>query len=253
MVIVQVPAIRDLRAISCCILLLILSFLTSCSGGDFEEETAGYEPTQVSLPSATQPVASLTQPAATPDPAVYAAEALAELEQGRILYNPPSEMQLGETERVEVRIGLNSEISLDEGLKGSGDPVTEQIPVAAFMAVRLAGTAFEITPLSSEEQLVANDTFTQWAWDIMPTEAGHRNLTLIVTARVKIPGFADEARDLPIIERDILVKVSPLQSATNFIKENPEWIAPPVLAVLAAILGWAWRQRSKLLRHSSDD
>lgn len=197
-------------------------------------------------PAESTSEAVLPEPTALPtaDPAEIASAALAELEQGQILYNPPAEMQRGARERVEVRISLNPEEVLSEDLQGSGEPVQEAIPVARFMTVRLTGPGFEITPLSSPEQVVARDAYTQWAWDIVPLESGEQRLSLTVTARVKIPGFGDEARDIEIIEREILVQVTPVQATLDFLGGNLEWIGPAVLAALAALGGWAWRRRS---------
>lgn len=229
------------------VLAILLSvLLAACGAAPIDEEAApgGIEPEPEQV-QATSIAAVQATPTALPtaDPAAIASAALAELEQGQILYNPPTEMQRGERERVEVRVSLDPGEDLTENLQGSGEPVQEQIPVARFMAVRLTGTAFEIIPLSSEEQVVARDAFTQWSWDVIPEEGGEQRLSLIVTARVKMPGFEDEARDLEIIEREILVNVTTTQAVMDFLTGNLEWIGPAVLAALAAAGSWAWNRR----------
>ncbi|MFZ1241761.1 MAG: hypothetical protein WAV66_20730, partial [Anaerolineae bacterium] len=109
-------------------------------------------------PAQSTPTPAAIQPA-TPqppqDPAAMVQAEFSRLAAGRILYNPPEEMTEGERERVEVRITQNMTASLTEGLKGSGAPRIEQIPVASFMKVRLTSDSFDITPVSSEEQIVA--------------------------------------------------------------------------------------------------
>lgn len=224
--------------------LLLAGLLSSC--GAAEEGLEPFPEPGEPAPAESTEVAVLPEPTALPtaDPAEIASAALAELEQGQILYNPPAEMQLGERERVEVRISLDAAQDLAQDLQGSGEPVQESIPVARFMTVRLTGPAFEIIPLSSPEQVVADDAYTQWSWDITPLEGGEQRLSLTVTARVKIPGFGDEARDIDIIEREILVQVTAVQAALDFVNNNLEWIGPAALAALAAAGGWAWRRRS---------
>lgn len=229
-------------------LLVCLLLAAQLSGCGAAPEEAGEPFPEPGDPAQAQPteIAAQPEPTALPtaDPAEIASAALAELEQGQILYNPPEEMQRGERERVEVRISLDAAQDLAQDLQGRGEPVQEEIPVARFMTVRLTGAAFEIVPLSSPEQVVARDAYTQWSWDVTPLESGEQRLSLTVTARVKIPGFGDEARDIDIIEREILVRVTPAQAALDFVGDNLEWLGPAVLAALAALGGWAWRRRS---------
>lgn len=231
------PFITRLLILTCLVVMLV-----ACSAAPDDSYAPG-EPEPTEAPGLIPGATATAQPAL--DPAEVARSALAELAQGRILYNPPTEMQFGQPERVEVRISLDPAADLGSGLQGSGEPVEEQIPVSAFMTVRLTGAAFEITPLSSAEQIIAQDTYTQWAWDVVPIKSGEQRLTLIVTARVKLPGFGEEARDLPIIEREITVKVTPVQAALNFFNQNLAWIGPTMLAGLGTALGWAWRQRRR--------
>jgi hypothetical protein len=167
----------------------------------------------------------------------------ARLSSGRILYNPPQEMTVEEKERVEVRITINPTSPLDKGLQGAGAPQVEPIQVANFMKVHLIGDAFDITPLSSEEQLVLGDEFTEWAWDVVPKRGGDHSLTIRVTARVKLQGYPDEQKDLDIIERQIRVQVTPLYSASSFFQDNKDWLLPSVaIPLLIAVGGWGWRR-----------
>ncbi len=188
------------------------------------------------------PAATVQTPVA-PDPAKAVESEFARLEKGRIMYNPPTEMTEGQRERIEVRIAQSDAVTLTEGLRGSGAPQIEAIAVASFMKVRLLGEGFTITPLSSEEQVVAGADFTQWTWDVTPTQAGDLSLTLVVTARVKLAGFSDEQKDLGIIERNIKVKVDPAYSLQAFFDANRDWIFPAVFIPVAAAGGGAlWRR-----------
>ena len=195
------------------------------------------------------PEAGPTEPSPpTPSsPGVVVQKELERLAAGRIAYNPPTEMTVDKTERVEVRISMDMAAPLTTGLKGPGTPTVESIPVSCFMKVRLVGEAFSIVEFSSEEQVVPTQGFTEWAWDVTPKQAGDRTLSLIVTARVKAPE-AEGEKDLPIIERQIHVKVNPGSMVSAFFRNNRVWIFPAVLVPLAAALGrwlWEWQKRRK--------
>jgi hypothetical protein len=70
-------------------------------------------------------------------------------------------------------------------------------------------------------------------------------LSLIVTALVKAPD-AEGEKDLPIIERQIHVKVNPGYSLYAFLRENRAWIYPSVLVPVVAALGrWFWQRRQR--------
>lgn len=209
------------------------------------ESAATPEPTSEPAPLPT-PVA--TAPPETPapagsDPAALVQAEFARLAAGHVLYNPPDEMQVGRRERVEVRITQGrAETLAAETLQGRGAAVVESIPVNTFMKVRLTGDAFTITPLSSEEQFVVADSFTEWAWDLVPLQAGDQNLTLLITARVLLPGYPAEQRDLRIIERHIDVDVKPFGPAVlDFVRGHTEVLISAVLIPLAIALGrWVW-------------
>jgi hypothetical protein len=168
---------------------------------------------------------------------------LERLSEGLIAYNPPTEMTVDKTERVEVRISMDMAASMTTGLKGRGTPVVEPIHASCFMKVRLVGEAFDIVAFSSEEQIVPAQGYTEWAWDVTPTESGTRTLSLIVTALVKAPG-AEGKKDLPIIERQIDVNVNPGFMVSSFFVNNRAWIFTAVLLPLGAALGrWLWKRQ----------
>lgn len=164
---------------------------------------------------------------------------LARLPVGRILFNPPADMKMGRTERVEVRVAQDQATDLTEGLRGRGAPEIEPIKVSTFMKARLTGDSFEITPLNEAEQLVAGDTFTEWAWDVTPLRGGDQKLNLIVTVRLQLPSVGEETRDYPVIDRAIHVQVDPVFSAKRFVGANWQWL----ISVLAIpIAGWAIKE-----------
>ena len=175
-----------------------------------------------------------------PDYDALIADELRRRTEGSILFNPPAETVVGRRERVEVRIAraplseLTAELS--RGLTGSGTPKVEDVLVATFMAVRLGGDDFTITPLSSEQQIVPDDGFTQWSWDVKARKSGTRSLHLAVSMRIKLPEGREEYFDYPVKDKLILVKVDPVYMLTDVILSNGPWL----LAGLAALAAGAW-------------
>ena len=166
-------------------------------------------------------------------------EELARLPVGRILFNPPADMKVGRTERIEVRIAQDEATNLTEGLKGRGAPDIEPIKVSTFMKARLVGDSFAITPINEAEQLVAGDTFTEWAWDVTPLRGGDQKLNLIVTVRLQLPSVGEETRDYPVIDRSVHVQVDPVFAARRFVDDNWQWL----ISVLAIpIAGWVIKE-----------
>lgn len=159
------------------------------------------------------------EPADTPAPQTVAQRIEAELERlapGRMLFNPPETMTVGQTERVEVRItrellGLDPPATdpLTENLQGSGSPEIEPVQVGTFMRARLLGENFSITPLNNTEQVVGRTGFTEWAWEVMPRRAGEQTLHLAVTVQLRAEGGVEAVRDFPVREKVVTVAVNP--------------------------------------------
>lgn len=160
--------------------------------------------------------------------ALLAAE-FRKLREGRILFNPSDEMKQGEKERVEVRITKYLTVDLQEGLKGSGRPITEAIKVGSFMEAILKGDAFKITRLSSDQQVLPPGDFAQWAWDVVPLESGSHSLQLLISVRLKSPEFGEETYSHPVLEREIKVEVSPYYVVATFLASYWHWIVATLL------------------------
>lgn len=171
-----------------------------------------------------------------PDLSGIIEDELKKLAPGKILFNPPQEMQVGVRDRIEVRIAKTITEDLSLELKGRGVPQIEEIRVGTFMKVRLMGNNFDIKPLSHKEQLVAGEGFTQWDWDVVPLKSGMQSLLLVVTVRIKIPNYDEERKDYPVFERQIKVKVNLIYSISSFVYSYWQWIAGTITST--GIIGW---------------
>lgn len=159
---------------------------------------------------------------------------LDELTEGQILFNPPKEMTVGTKEKIEARISKKLVTNISEGLKGRGEPELVSIKVGSFMTTRLRGNNFQIDALSSEGQVVPDEDFAQWEWDVTPLKRGAQTLQLLVIIRIKLAATDEEPLDLPVLEREIKVRVAPWYSTHTFFTKNWRWI---IAAILIPVLG----------------
>jgi tetratricopeptide (TPR) repeat protein len=165
-------------------------------------------------------------------------KAFAELVQpGRLLFNPPDRMQLGDTERVEVRLTrtLTLDAELLKDLRGHGEPQLEEIPASPLMAVTLKGDGFRITPYGDEEQSVTPDEITTWEFDIRALKRGQQRLVISVSLRIPVPGQPLERKSIPVREAIIDVQVGAPAFIVYFVSANWQWFVGTVIA-LAAVL-----------------
>jgi ParB-like chromosome segregation protein Spo0J len=181
-------------------------------------------------------------PAPLPPPVVYddlVRSAFAELVRpGRLLFNPPGRMQLGHTERVEVRLArtLKLDKELLERLRGQGEPQLEEILTAPLMAVTLEGDGFKIKAYSDEEQSVTQDEITTWEFDIRALQRGQQRLVLCVSLRIPVPGQPSEHKSIPVREAVIDVQVRAPALVGHFVSDNWQWFIGTAIAIAAVVV-----------------
>jgi len=90
------------------------------------------------------------------------------------------------------------------------------------MRARLYGHGFEIGSKSDEVQVVPDNGFAEWVYDVTPLEAGTKSITLQISLRYKLPG-SDEITNLPVMTRQISVQVNPWWTAKRFMTDNWQW------------------------------
>ncbi len=190
-----------------------------------------------SIPTTSTPLPS-PAPTHTPDPVDDAlARAIRGLTTGAIAFEYPETMKLDETKTVKVRISETRSKELTEGLSENGGHVqVEDIKIAPEMVTTLKGSAFEITPITSEEQIIAPDQPTSWAWSIHPTDWGHQSLYLAVCVRFELPK-REERRCASVYQKDIAVQVNPMYAATHFVKNNATWTLGVIGSGFSALAG----------------
>jgi hypothetical protein len=157
---------------------------------------------------------------------------------GRLMFNPPTEMRQGQTQRLEV--GVSGSRQLDEelrrDLRGRGIVHYEDISTSPFMTVLLRGDGFSVTPLSPAEQLVA--PVARWEYDVTPNRSGNRKLQLCVSLRIAMPTMPPEQVAVPVFERQIHVHVDPVYATRYFTTQHWQWLVGTFVGLAGGITAW---------------
>lgn len=201
-----------------------------------------------SPPPATTPQPSPSQlPAEAPANSFDKVEEIAEQEikPGRILYNPPEQMRVGEAERIEVRITRQLSDEIFKDLQGKGRPRVEESPITAEMKVELIGKAdaFDIRSMSSPIQSVFG-SHTEWYWDVTPLSSGVHRLTIKATFIYQGQTF----RDLEPFERDVTVAVNPVYSTGRWLGNNWDKVLGALGITAAGVFAFLYQKLRRRLK-----
>lgn len=171
-------------------------------------------------------------------------QAWEELPFGKIAFDPPPEMKVGNAQMIEVRISDNPESDSEfvEGIIGKGNPEVKKIKISHIMKVTLYGSKedFQITPMTSAEQAVGTPPYTQWLWEVTPLASGERKLLLTISARINLPGYP--SKDYTVESKVIKVRVNPIYTVRKTLQEDGEWVAAILTIIILPIVGLAWRR-----------
>ncbi|MCU1324554.1 MAG: hypothetical protein JWM43_4203 [Acidobacteriaceae bacterium] len=201
-----------------------------------EKHLPGRENPATDQPTTDHPATDNPVPAPPPTDDQLLESALGKLKKGNLAYSTPQKMTTGKTAHVVARIAndtVSVEVLKSDLPSGQNEKIeTAATPISTRMKMTLKGADFDITPLSSEEQIVAGNTATQWEWDIVPKHSG--KLRLHLAAVVELNGLA---KDFTTVDREIPVDVDPVDAVTKFISTNWQWL----IATLTALGGATWK------------
>lgn len=156
---------------------------------------------------------------------------LADVRPGKYLFNPPSNMRLGETDDIEFRLAERASEALLVELKGRGKPIIGDIQIGTYMTAKLIGDPqdFTITAFSTERQFVAETA--SWRWKVTPLRSGKHTLRLLATIRIKIPN-SEEERDYLVKDEEIEIPIDRFYELKRFLLTNGSWVWPLIVTLL---------------------
>jgi hypothetical protein len=138
---------------------------------------------------------------------------------GKVLYHIPELMQIQEWTRCIVRLAWD-ELLLTENLKTPEEgKVIDDIRLGEVMQVCLEegryDATFEIKSLSSKEQIILLDDYTEWLFDVKALKEGSFTLVLRVTLLQIVEGFGERKKDI-VLERNVTTKTLAPESLPVF-------------------------------------
>ena len=159
-----------------------------------------------------------------------------------IAYNDPSEMEVGKTITIELRLNPSiSEPELAREVEESGEVVMGIVEITPQMKAELLPAdeeAFIIRPIhDGPVQLISTIETTRWAWYVTAKKGGPQQLTLVLYRLIRYQE-SDSWREVESYKSDIDVHVTLLGRLQSL---GWGWIAA-VLLVLVGI-GAAWRRQ----------
>ncbi len=188
----------------------------------------------------TSGTTSTTTTTTEPDLFEKIKEEFANLSPGTVAFNAPDHMKVSNVETVTVRIAPKGEgAGITGGLSG-GTSTASQEHITPNMAAKLDGIGFDIAALTPETQLVAGGGFTEWRWNVTPTEAGDHNLNVSIIAKLD-----PYERVVGTETHSIHVDGDPMASFKDFFDKNWQWLGSAIVIPLIALL---WRSREKRKR-----
>ena len=154
---------------------------------------------------------------------------------GKILFDTPNQMKVGISERVSIRITKKLTYDFFEDLIHAQEVEVESIRVSQSMAASLRGDDFRIEALGNEEQIIEDNDFTQWDWKVVPLKSGNRKLWASITIQVKLEN-EQALKTLPVLEKEISVKINPVYSTTTFVVQYWQWLIASAIIPIAGLL-----------------
>jgi hypothetical protein len=110
------------------------------------------------------------------------------------------------------------------------------VDAAPLMGVELRGSSFSIGALSPVEQLVV--PMARWEFDVTPVKSGSQTLTLCVTIRIDSPYVGGGRIAVPVLERDINIKVDMVYGTKRFVANNWQWLVGTAIGLGGGIAAW---------------
>jgi hypothetical protein len=165
--------------------------------------------------------------------------AVSDLKTGTLAYHFPEKMKTGETAPVLATIatGRVTEEQLMEVFSAADRPgvQTAKTPVTPKMKMTLTSADFEITPQSSDEQIVVGTTPTEWRWTILPKHSG--KLQLHLAAIIELENLK---QDFKTVDREVDVRVDAVNAVESFVGNNWQWLISGTGGL--AIVGGLWNR-----------
>lgn len=165
-----------------------------------------------------------------------------QLHRAAIAFDVPSNIKMGDRVTAQLLINLTKEVeNLVDDLKTKQAKINEKVEVSHIVLATLTGPDFTITPITPLKQGIFDNKNTEWLWYLEPKEPGNHEISLDITAIVKVDGERAE-HHIKTFNKTISVKIEPADEILNFIKSYWQWL---FTVLLLPIIKYFWGKRKK--------
>lgn len=172
---------------------------------------------------------------------------------GQLLFEPSKAMRQGKPYPVFARLSRNPKVDLSEGLKGSTFViVTERVSCKVSMSLDSEEpSAFVVDKQPAgrrDDQVLEQDSFSQWDWRVTPRKHGMLHLLLYVTPMLYVDGIGEQLKEFKQPPRIITVSPDYWYEFTAFVGEHWAIISVLLTGVLIPLLLWSRKGIMEWLR-----
>ena len=172
-------------------------------------------------------------PAATPGQKAIDS-AIRNLPIGRIEFNTPPTLKLGETATIHLVLSLRETHQQLRGrISEIGETAGGEVRVSDDMEAKLLSSQFEIKPLGDERKPVSAEDTTEWFWQIKPIDTGVLELRITLSAFVRVAG-EEKKREIKVFSKKLEIRVTWLDRASDFVGGNWQWLWTTIAVPAAA-------------------
>ena len=157
---------------------------------------------------------------------------------GKIAYNVPSSMIVGNPEIFEVRLAIDSSSVIIKNFRGAGEIKVDTLELTNRVTVKLVSFQddVEIQAFENQEQGLRDTGFSVWTWKVTAQSSGIKQLQIII-GLANIDRMDPELTSfVPGRSFEIDVTANPAYTIKKFLIANWAWIVATLLIPLIGYL-----------------
>ncbi len=207
-------------------------------------------------PAPEPPSETASEPGAiNPEVSEIIGKNMRRLAAGRIVFDAPKEMSVGESYPVEAAVTHKflKDLSQSVGAAGGGNG---NLRLGENITLHLKGNGFDISPVtdstigavqefpiddSEDTKVIEEDSTESWEWSVKPEKSGFQTLLLTVEVAVEDEHFTEVLSEYPVFEKVVQVKPSFFHSLSK------SYLLMALTIVIAvAVVGWVLIKKLRL-------
>jgi len=170
---------------------------------------------------------------------------------GRYSFNPPTLIKIAH--QINAALWVDPGKAADELAsemdkaypESAGRVISGTTAWSPRMKATLTGVDFEITRVGDKNfdgiKDLSATARTEWGWTIVPTSPGKKQLHLVLA--VVLPPELGQPRELPQIERNVMVDVTIWWVIDHYWERYWQWMLSGLATAFAAAFTWWWKNR----------